>query len=59
VAAGVMIKSGMDVKPKVVPPVPVVPIADTADQNVPGVPAQGVIGTLLTVEQMNMALASS
>jgi ABC-type sugar transport system substrate-binding protein len=59
VTAGVMIKSGMDVKPKVVPPVPVVPIADTADQNVPGVPAQGVIGTLLTVEQMNMALASS
>jgi ABC-type sugar transport system substrate-binding protein len=59
VTAGVMIKSGMDVEPKIVPPVPVVPIAETADQNQPGVPAQSVIGSLLTVEQMNMALASS
>ena len=59
VTAGVMIKSGMQVAPKIVPPVPVVPIAETADQNVPGVPATGVIGSLLTVEQMQMAVSSN
>ena len=59
VTAGVMIKSGMQVAPKIVPPVPVVPLDATAEQNLPGIPESTPIGTLLTVEQMQMAISSS
>lgn len=59
VTAGVMIKSGQQVAPKIVPPVPVVPLEETADQNLPGIPATAPIGTLLTPAQMQMAISSS
>jgi ABC-type sugar transport system substrate-binding protein len=59
VTAGVMIKSGMQVAPKIVPPVPVVPLEATATQNLPGIPESAPIGTLLTPEQMQMAIAAS
>ena len=58
VTAGVMIKSGMQVEPKIVPPVPVVRLDSITDLNVAGAPATSVIGSLLTVDQMTMALSS-
>ena len=58
VTAGVMIKSGMQVEKKIVPPVPVVRLDSITDLNVPGAPATSVIGSLLTVDQMTMALSS-
>ena len=58
VTAGVMIKSGMEVDKKIVPPVPVVRLDSITDLNVPGAPATSVIGSLLTVDQMTMALSS-
>ena len=58
VTAGIMIKSGMQVEKKIVPPVPVVALSSITDLNVEGAPATSVIGSLLTVEQMTMALAA-
>ena len=58
VTAGIMLKAGIKVAPKVVPPVPVVPMSSIEDLDIPGAPATSVIGTLLTLDQMKMALAS-
>jgi hypothetical protein len=37
----------------------VVLLEDVAHQNLPGVPATGAVGSLLTPEQMQMAIARS
>lgn len=58
VTAGIMIKAGLKVPSKIVPPVPVVTLDSISDLNVQGAPATSVIGTLLTLDQMKMALAS-
>lgn len=59
VTAGVMIKSGQQVAPKIVPPIPVVSLESTLDLNVPGAPANVPLSSLLTADQMQLALSVS
>jgi ABC-type sugar transport system substrate-binding protein len=59
VTAGVMLKTGQHVPKKVVAPVPVVPFTQVLYLNVPGMPANTPLPTLLTPAQAQMALAAS
>ena len=59
VTAGVMIKSGQSVAPKIVPQVPVVPLESVADANLPGIQASAPVLSLLTPEQIQLALSVS
>jgi ABC-type sugar transport system substrate-binding protein len=58
VTAGIEKALGMDVPNKVLAPVPVVSMADIADQNIPGMPANAPIPTLLDPELANYALSN-
>jgi len=54
-----MIKSGQSVAPKIVPQVPVVPLESVADANLPGIQASAPVLSLLTPEQIQLALPVS
>jgi ABC-type sugar transport system substrate-binding protein len=58
VTAGIMIKLGADVPNKVLAPVPVVAFEDIQDQNVPGMPGNVPLPTLLSPELANLALSA-
>lgn len=58
VTAGIEIKLGASVPNKVLAPVPVVALGDIQDQNVPGMPANVPLPTLLSPELANLALSA-
>ncbi len=58
VTAGIEIKLGVNVPNKILAPVPVVALADIQDQNVPGMPANVPLPTLLSPELANLALSA-
>jgi ABC-type sugar transport system substrate-binding protein len=59
VTAGVMVKAGQPVAKKIVPPGPSVSVDDVLSRNDPSLPEAAPVPTLLTPEQMKLALSVS
>ena len=59
VTAGIEKELGKDVPNKVMAPVPVVSMADIQDQNIPGMPANAPVPTLLSPELAKVALVGA
>ncbi|OZC57111.1 hypothetical protein CH289_04265 [Rhodococcus sp. RS1C4] len=59
VTAGIMLRAGQDVDQQMVSPNPVVPVGDILDQMDSSIPASTPVPSLLTPEQIRLALSAS